>query len=144
LANSALGAIPVVGALCADIIQNIIPNQRMDRIVRFIKKPDEKIRDIKANEFENHFKNEKFIDLGSHMQSSTDEFDRQALHSTYKAHLEKLQLIKARFKTTGSGKLPEFDEKTGMIKISSYQITWLGRILLLFIGLDNGWNESKA
>ena len=41
-----------------------------------------------------------------------------------------------RFKKPKRGELPEFDEKTGMVKVGGYEITSLGRLLLRSIDQD--------
>ena len=74
----------------------------------------------------------------AHMGSTPEELDQAALHSTRKAHLERLELIRPNFRSPQRGQLPEFDDKTGMMKVSYHSITWLGRLLLRFTDLDDG------
>jgi len=66
----------------------------------------------------------------AHMGSSQDEIDKHTIYQTHKLHLANLGLLKPRFKKPKRGELPEFDEKTGMIKAQGYDITGLGRLLL--------------
>jgi len=67
---------------------------------------------------------------GAHLGSSQEEIDEHTIYQTHKAHLASLGLLKIKFKKPKRGELPEFDEKTGMIKAQGYDITSLGRLLL--------------
>lgn len=66
----------------------------------------------------------------AHIGSSLEEIDKHTIYQTHKLHLANLGLLKPRFKKTKRGELPEFDDKTGMIKVEGYDITGLGRLLL--------------
>lgn len=66
----------------------------------------------------------------AHMSSSQEEIDKNTIYQTHKLHLSNLGLLKPRFKKPKRGELPEFDDKTGMIKAQGYDITGLGRLLL--------------
>lgn len=66
----------------------------------------------------------------AHLGSTQEEIDKHTIYQTHKLHLANLGLLKARFKKPKRGELPEFDEKTGMIKAQGYDITSLGRLLL--------------
>ena len=72
------------------------------------------------------------VNLGS----SQEQVDKHAIYEAHKTNLSRLDLIKKRFAKPRQGKLPEFDEKTGMIKASGYDITSLGRLLLRSIDQD--------
>ena len=70
------------------------------------------------------------------LSSSQEEVDKAAIYEAYETNLSHLNLIKLRFTKPRRGELPEFDEKTGMIKASGYDITPLGRLLLRSIDQD--------
>jgi hypothetical protein len=65
-----------------------------------------------------------------HMGSTQEELDRHTIFKTYELHLTNLGLLKAKFKKPKRGELPEFDDKTGMIKAQGYDVTRLGQLLL--------------
>ena len=65
-----------------------------------------------------------------HLGSSQEEVDKNAIHGTYFTNLTRLGLLTIRFQKPKRGELPEFDEKTGMVKSQGYNITSLGRLLL--------------
>ena len=71
-----------------------------------------------------------------HLGSSQEEVDKHAIHETYEANLGRLGLLEIRFEKPRPEELPEFDEKTGMLKAQGYYITSLGRLLLRSIDLD--------
>jgi len=66
----------------------------------------------------------------AHLGSSQEEVDKYTIHKTHNVHLASLGLLNPRFAKPKKDELPEFDEKTGMIKASGYEITSLGRLLL--------------
>jgi len=66
----------------------------------------------------------------AHLGSSREEVDKHTVYSTHNAHLASLGLLNPKFTKPKKGEFPEFDEKTGMIKASGYEITSLGRLLL--------------
>ena len=61
--------------------------------------------------------------------------DESTMQITAKQHLVRLELIQPIFKKPRKGEMPEFDPNTGMIKASGYKLTWLGSILLRYLGL---------
>ena len=67
--------------------------------------------------------------------SSPDVIDNRAIYDAQKSHIERLGLLRRRFKKPRRGEMPEFDDKTGMVKAQGYEITSLGRLLLRNIGL---------
>jgi hypothetical protein len=66
----------------------------------------------------------------AHMGSTQEEIDKHTIYQTHILHLANLGLLKARFKKPKRGELPEFDDKTGMIKAQGYDVTGFGRLLL--------------
>jgi hypothetical protein len=66
----------------------------------------------------------------ANLGSSQDSVDQYTIHQTHRSHLVFLGLLKAKFKNLKRGELPEFDDKTGMIKANGYDISSLGRLLL--------------
>lgn len=222
-AKGMLGAAPYVGPIITELIGNIIPNQRIDRISKFIQLLDERIKNIEKPTIEQRLSDTDFVDLfedsffaaaksltderrsyiaslltnslsskdiavskakillhllnelsdpeiillqfyaialtedrdlfyekhksviegtDAYLGSSKEELDNAALEAIRRAHLERLDLIQPHFAATRRGELPEFDTKTGKIKTSFYQITWLGRLLLRFIDLDDGMKQE--
>ncbi len=69
------------------------------------------------------------------MGSSQDELDKSTLHQTYKEKLVRLNLLSKKFPKPKKGELPTFDDKTGMVKSSGYEITSLGKLFLKHIDL---------
>ena len=215
LSRGVLGAIPIAGPLVAEVVNSLIPNQRIDRISKFVKCLDERLASFEKQLLTNVFKDPCFIDLledgfwgaaraisderiqyiasvvangiseetektleakkfaqilaelndieviilrsylthyqedqdfyekhkdilgphAAHLGSSEEEVGKAEIYKSYKQNLLKLNLIKPNFKRPKRGELPEFDDETGMIKASGYKITYLGRMLLVHIGL---------
>ncbi|HPE14946.1 MAG TPA: hypothetical protein PLT65_03845 [Bacilli bacterium] len=58
--SATLGLIPYVGGFLSEIIQNVIPNQRQDRIVKFITSLNEELEQMKISQEE---LKEKYLNL---------------------------------------------------------------------------------
>ena len=216
-----LGAIPYFGTLFGEVASQIIPNQRIDRISKFVIILESKLKKlqftveelkqkIQKEEYVNLFEegvwqaarsssqerkeyisslltnsltdeaineiqqgvllsllgdlndNEVIILFGSsmrvrlgresefqkkhenvlmkplvHMSSPQEELDIAAVYETYRGKLVNLNLLKRDFKKPKKGEVPEFDEKTGMIKATGYSLTPLGRLLLKYIDMPD-------
>lgn len=58
-----IGTVPYVGSIIAEIIGELIPNQRTDRIVAFLIKLDEKVAHIEKEVLEHKLRQKENIDL---------------------------------------------------------------------------------
>lgn len=223
-AKGALGALPYIGPLIAEIVGTIIPNQRLDRIAEFLQILDAEVHSLQAEMLHVKMQTEEFIDLFedavvqacrslgsvrkrhiasllknslsrddlSHIEqkkllailgelndveiiiltaqslsatpnaarsfrelhgpvfepiiltqeSSEEEVSRAAVHRTYREHLRQLGLLRPKFRKPKKGELPEFDPETGMMKVQSYHITSLGRLLITYIDSDGNREEQ--
>ena len=65
-----------------------------------------------------------------HLGSPQEVVDKGAIYDTHYANLVRLDLIKMRFRQPRRQELPEFDNRTGMMKAEGYAITPLGMLLL--------------
>ncbi|MBD0825393.1 hypothetical protein ICJ85_15350 [Aestuariibaculum marinum] len=63
ITKSVAGAVPFAGSLLSEIIENTIPNQRFDRLIKYVKELDERISRIPTDKFENLSTNPRSIDL---------------------------------------------------------------------------------
>lgn len=65
LAKGAVGALPFIGSIVSEIIESVIPNQRFDRVVIFLKTLEEKVSGIdeKLKNFEKNLQTEEGINL---------------------------------------------------------------------------------
>jgi len=85
-----------------------------------------------------NFQNEhsdNLIEPLAYMGASQEEQDNNTLFKTYKEKLVRLNLLNKKFVKPKKNEFPEFDEKTGMMKSKSFDITPLGRLFLKYIGL---------
>ena len=74
--------------------------------------------------------------------SPQQEHDKLALQQSYKAHLERLNLLSPRFKTDTRTRQPEFDEFSGGLKLNGYSLTGLGSLLLRHLGTHPKYNKN--
>ncbi|WP_017733123.1 hypothetical protein [Nafulsella turpanensis] len=63
LAKSSVGIVPFAGPLLSEIVGSVIPNQRIDRLAKYIKVLDEKLSSIPVEKITKLINNEEFIDL---------------------------------------------------------------------------------
>ena len=63
LGKAGVNVIPILGPLAAEIIGNLIPNQRIDRIASLLKSLESKIDDDEKAKVENRMLDEKSVDL---------------------------------------------------------------------------------
>jgi len=57
------GAIPIVGPLAAEVVGTLIPNQRLDRIQRFLEALEQRVQAMEADRVKDRFKQPEVIDL---------------------------------------------------------------------------------
>lgn len=63
VAKTVIGMIPYGGSIIATVVSEIIPNQRIDRIAKYVKELEYKISLIPIDRINKIFANEEFIDL---------------------------------------------------------------------------------
>jgi len=63
LAKGTTGAIPIVGSMIAEIIGNVIPNQRVERIVRFVKELEDRLGKLEAENLQAKVADPAVVDL---------------------------------------------------------------------------------
>jgi len=61
--KSALGAIPFAGALLSELVSNLIPNQRIDRLSKYVVELERKLSDLTTEKIQEFLKSEECIDL---------------------------------------------------------------------------------
>lgn len=223
LTKGALGVIPYVGGIAAEIVGVLIPGQRLDRLADFLRILGEMVAGLQQDVLEQRMKTEEFMDLFedalwqasrarteerrkniaailkyslyegeiNHLRAKEllsllgelndaqiiilkskgfdyagpeaetfyeqhravlqapllfdgadeEDYDNHALHQAFVNDLQRLGLVKATFKKPKKNELPEFDIKTGMVKVQSTRITHLGRLLLRYIEAEEHEQE---
>ncbi|MDF0706982.1 hypothetical protein [Flagellimonas okinawensis] len=63
IAKSAVGAVPFAGSLLSELVSSVIPNQRIDRLTKYVKILEQKLSQIPAQDIEELKSKEEFIDL---------------------------------------------------------------------------------
>lgn len=214
--------IPILGSAIGEILGQLIPAQRVDRIVDFIQRLDKKVDHLETEVKEQRVKRDvdliesalwhvtrspteerreriaclvadslnssevdaiadkKLLDLlselndtellilhsfavrhgpeaeafhvrhqhvlfvrSAHLGSSSTEVDQETVQRSYREHLVRLKLLQPTFRRPQRNQLPEFDEKTGMMKASGHEITWLGRMVLGASGLSDDLRSQQ-
>jgi hypothetical protein len=62
-AKGAIGAIPVVGPLIAELVGTLIPEQRIDRIAKFVQELGKKVSGLERDYIKSQLRDEHFSDL---------------------------------------------------------------------------------
>lgn len=63
LSKSICGTVPFVGPLLSELVGTLIPNQRIDRISKYVIELDKKLSDLSTERLKHFLKNEECIDL---------------------------------------------------------------------------------
>ena len=63
IAKGTVGLIPHLGGMVAEIIGTLIPNQRVDRIIRFLEKLDVRVSHLESERVKSKLKHSQTIDL---------------------------------------------------------------------------------
>lgn len=63
LVKGGVGVVPYVGSLIAEIVGNVIPNQRIDRIVRFVQLLEERLGSLEKDALKNRLNQPAAVDL---------------------------------------------------------------------------------
>jgi hypothetical protein len=61
--KSIVGIVPYAGGFLTELIENIIPNQRIDRLVKYCEILNQKLSDLSNERISEYLKNEECIDL---------------------------------------------------------------------------------
>lgn len=88
IAKGTVGAIPYVGSLIAEIVGNVIPNQRVDRIAEFVRLLEERLAKVEKENLRERFTEPAAIDI------MEDSFT-QAARATTRERLEHIANIVA-------------------------------------------------
>ena len=113
------------------------------RLLKLLGQIDDDQIVILQSKLSRHMRSEEFYErhgevlepVGAHLGSSRDELDREAMYRLARRQLVDLGLLDQTFRKPRKGDLPEFDEKTGMMKSQGTRLSPLGRLLLRHIGL---------
>jgi hypothetical protein len=215
ISKGVIGAIPYIGSILAEVVGQIIPEQRIEKLEAYSRLLADRLSSVERDELNSRFHNPENIDLfeegafqaaralsearkeyianvvahgiagdekdrleskrlltllreiddaqvitlasylskysrdptfhqthaailnpvAAHMGSDQDTVDAETMQDAADQHLTRLGLLRPRFRSAKKNQLPEFDERTGMIKASGYQLTSLGRMLLRHVGL---------
>jgi hypothetical protein len=135
-AKAALGAVPFAGSLLVEIAGAVIPNQRIDRIVRFAKALDRRLADLEQDFVRSQIRDEHFTDL-------VEEGLRQAARSLNEERREQIASLIAN-----SLKSPEieFNESKHLLRIlgelNDIEIVWLRFYLDPVLNGDHEYREK--
>ncbi|MBI5903500.1 MAG: hypothetical protein HZB84_08480 [Deltaproteobacteria bacterium] len=134
--KASLGAIPYAGSLLAELAGTIIPNQRINRIIRFAEILDKRLEKIEKEFIRSQFQNENFTDL-------LEEGLRQSARSLTD---ERREYIASIISNSLSSKDIEYLESKHLLRIldqiNDIEVIWLRFYLNPTIGGDKDFREK--
>jgi hypothetical protein len=136
--KSIVGAAPFAGSLLVELAGVIIPNQRIDRITKFIKILEEKFSKLEKDFIRSQLTNEHFTDL-------LEEGALQAAHSLSDERREYLaSLITNSLSLTDI----EFNESKHLLRIlgelNDVEIIWLTYFGSMELGLQDSFQQMHS
>lgn len=97
------------------------------------------VRSFASQEYKNFYESHKNVLEPTRLKLGNVErqmiINKEALQKSYQENLLRVSLVKENFKSFKKGDFPEFDEKTGKVKVNSIITTKLGILLLTYIDL---------
>ncbi|MGV0847984.1 hypothetical protein ACTS9T_15580 [Empedobacter falsenii] len=135
-AKSAVGVVPIAGSLLSELVGNLIPNQRIDRLSKYVKELDDRISKIPTEKINSLLNNDDFIDLieEGFVQASRAITDKRR------------QYIASIVSTGITDKNIQLNESKQLLKILSelndIEIIWLRSYLVPTIGGDEEFRQK--
>jgi hypothetical protein len=101
------------------------------------------LNSVQKDEFvEKH--NEVFAAIPAYMGSSQEILDKATMREAYQRKLVELRLLRPVYKRLKKGEIPDFDEETGMPKVTGHRITAWGKLFLRYIEIAEPDDSSAA
>ena len=135
-AKSALGMVPFAGSLLAEIAGNIIPNQRIDRIVKYAQTLESRLIMLEQDVVQRNMSDENFTDL-------VEESLRQAAKSLTDERRDYISSLVAN--SISSDDLEHFESKHLLRilgELNDIEIIWLRFYLDSTMGGDTDFREK--
>jgi hypothetical protein len=135
-AKASLGAVPFFGPLLAEIAGTVIPEQRIDRLVKYAKHVSERLADMEEAQIRAHMTNENFTDL-------MEEGMRQAARSTTDERRKHLAAVVANSIQAENISFLESKHLLRILgEINDIEVIWLRSYLFPAIGLDEEFRSK--
>lgn len=137
-AKSALGMVPFAGSLFAEIAGNVIPNQRIDRIVKYAQALESRLAILEQDIVKKSMSDENFTDL-------VEESLRQAARSLTDERRDYIASLVAN--SISSDAIAHFESKHLLRilgELNDIEIIWLRFYLDLTIGGDTDFREKHS
>ncbi|MCJ7636731.1 MAG: hypothetical protein MUO21_04510 [Nitrososphaeraceae archaeon] len=117
--NSALGILPIIGPLLVELVGITIPNQRFDRLIKYVTLLEKKLRGIDESMLKIAMQNENFTDL-------MEESLRQAVRSLSEERREYIASLIANSVTLQDIELIESKHILRLLgELNDIEIIWL-------------------
>jgi hypothetical protein len=134
--KAALGAVPFAGSLLVELAGTVIPNQRIDRIVKYAEALETRLSKVEREFIQEQLKDETFTDL-------MEEGLRQAARSLTD---ERRQYISSLISNSLSSDEIEYHESKHLLKIleelNDVEIIWLRFYLNPTMGGDDEFRDK--
>jgi hypothetical protein len=137
-AKAALGAVPFVGSVLAELAGIVIPNQRIDRIVKYATALETKICHLEQSTIREQLNDETFTDL-------MEEGLRQAARSLSDERREYIATLISNSLTSSDIKYLESKHLLKLLdELNDIEIIWLRYYIVSTINGDNEFRDNHS
>jgi hypothetical protein len=123
--SAALGTVPAVGSIIAEVVRNIIPNQRQDRISDFLTALDDELGNLQQDVLELRMCTQEFADL----------FREAAFQATATSSHERRRRLAALLKNSLTHEEVKYEEERKLLSLLE-QIADSELIILGYFGTE--------
>lgn len=134
--KAALGAVPLAGSLLVELVGTVIPNQRVDRIVRFARELEDRLSALEQDFVRSQVADQNFTDL-------IEEALRQAAQSVTDDRLRHLAALVANSLSQADVSYVESKHLLRILgEINDIEVIWLRFYLVPTIGGDQTFRQT--
>lgn len=135
-AKSILGPVPFVGPLLSELVGNLIPNQRLDRLTKYAIELDERLSKIDRQKIDNALRHEEGVDL----------FEEGFVQASRSLTDNRRKYI-ANIVANGVGdEIIEYSESKYILKLlqelNEQEVIWLRFFMVPTLGGDNEFRDK--
>lgn len=136
IGKSMVGAIPFAGTFTSELVGHVIPNQRLDRLVDYVRILDEKLSNVSSLDMNKLKENEQFVDL-------VEESFIQASRAITESRREKIASIIANGVTDEEINSTQSKYLYKVLQeLNEEEIIWLRRFAHKYLGGDENFKKT--
>lgn len=134
--KSIVGPIPFLGPMLQEMFSVIIPNQRLDRLSKYVAELGKKLSSVEKEQLENKLRNEEFVDL----------IEESVLQASRALSYERIQYISSVIENSlDKDHISAIENKhllTILKEINDIEVIWLRFYLVPLLNGDNEFRDK--